>query len=154
MSFVHFFLLDHLFIFIVFYCVECVRAIWLQLILLPFCPVVIFVLPDVDNSIITPMLPLPIGSRLFVNLCCIELPFWDISVVLQWVYMLCVAIRVEVSHITLRSWSSILHVAHQTSLAPITDPSEGSVVKCALIEHTHSLKWEVFIIRVFVGDDS
>jgi hypothetical protein len=47
---------------------ECVSVISLQLILLPFSPVVILVSPNVYTSIIIPLLPLSIGSHLFVYL--------------------------------------------------------------------------------------
>ena len=47
---------------------ECVSAILLQLILLPFSPPVILVSPNVYTSIIFPPLPLSIESPLFVYL--------------------------------------------------------------------------------------
>jgi hypothetical protein len=47
---------------------ECVSAILLQFILLPFSPVAILVSPNVNTSIISPVLPLSIESPLFVYL--------------------------------------------------------------------------------------
>jgi hypothetical protein len=47
---------------------ECVSAILLQLIQLPFSNVVILVSPNVYSSIISPPLPLSIESPLFVYL--------------------------------------------------------------------------------------
>jgi hypothetical protein len=47
---------------------ECVSAILLQLILLPFSPDAILVSPNVYTSIYLPMLPLSIPSPLFVYL--------------------------------------------------------------------------------------
>ena len=47
---------------------ECVSAILLQLILLPFSHEAILVSPNVSTSIIIPLLPLSIGSPLFVYL--------------------------------------------------------------------------------------
>jgi hypothetical protein len=47
---------------------ECVSAILLQLILLPFSPFVILPSPNVYTSITPPLLPLSIASLLFVYL--------------------------------------------------------------------------------------
>jgi hypothetical protein len=45
---------------------ECVSAILLQLIVLPLSPCPILLSPNVYTSIIIPLLPLSIGSPLFV----------------------------------------------------------------------------------------
>ncbi len=47
---------------------ECVSAILLQLILLPFSPLIILVSPYVYTTTIIPLLPLSIASFLFVYL--------------------------------------------------------------------------------------
>ena len=67
MTFANLFLLD-LFPSFILEMEECVSVILLQLILLPFSPIVILVSPYVYLSILPP-LPLPIASPLFVYLC-------------------------------------------------------------------------------------
>ena len=68
MTFAYFFLL-FLFPSFILDMEECVSVISLQLILLPFSPAAILVSPNVYTSIMSPVLPLPIGSLLFVYLC-------------------------------------------------------------------------------------
>jgi hypothetical protein len=68
MTFAYFLLLYLIPIIIILDMEECVSAILLQLILLPFSPPAILVLPNVYTSIISPLLPLSIVSHLFVYL--------------------------------------------------------------------------------------
>ena len=67
MTFRYFFFLDLIAVFIVLDMEECVSAILLQLILLPFSRLVILVSPYVYDST-PPVLPLSIASPLFVYL--------------------------------------------------------------------------------------
>jgi hypothetical protein len=62
------FLLLYLFPSLILDMEECVSVILLQLILLPFSPLVILVSPNVYTSITSPILPLSIVSVLFVYL--------------------------------------------------------------------------------------
>jgi hypothetical protein len=68
MTFAYFFLLYLFPLFIILDMEECVSVISLQLILLPFSSEDILVSPNVYTSIIFPVLPLSIGSILFVYL--------------------------------------------------------------------------------------
>ena len=64
----YFFLLDHIAVVVMLDMEECVSAILLQLILLPFRPAAILVSPYVYLSTPPPVLPLSIESPLFVYL--------------------------------------------------------------------------------------
>ncbi len=66
-TFRYFFLLDLIAVFVILDMEECVSAILLQLIPLPFSPAVILVSPNVYLST-PPLLPLSIASPLFVYL--------------------------------------------------------------------------------------
>jgi hypothetical protein len=78
-----YFLLLYLFVSLILDMEECVSAILLQLIVLPFSPLVILESPNVYTSIIRiPVLPLSIEYPLFVYLYRVLLPSCDICLVL------------------------------------------------------------------------
>ena len=132
---------------------QCVSAIFLQLILPPFSPVVILPFPNVYLSI-TPLLPLSIPSLLFVYLIWPVLPSWNISLCLQWVNTFSLPIPIEVSPVTAISWSSILHLSQWVFQSLSIDTSKRCIVKLSIIEHTHSLPWMTLLFRMCVLNDS
>jgi hypothetical protein len=128
MTFTYFLLLNLILFIIILNVIKCVTPICLQLILLPFCPLILRVPHNVYTPISLPLLALPFVSPLLVYLYRAPLPSFDLSLFLQLLYMLFCPLVIEVRVHTPLYRSPTLHLRHRPPPPVSLETSERGVV--------------------------
>jgi hypothetical protein len=128
MTFTYFLLLYLLLFIIILNVIKCVSPIRLQLIFLPFYPLILPVPHNVYTPVSLPLLALSLVSPLLVYLYRAPLPSLDLSLFLQLVYMLFRPLVIEVRVHTPLCRSPTLHLRHRPTPPVSLETSERRVV--------------------------